>query len=448
MTTRSDEMMVHKKEKGQTIVLVVIVIFGLIAMAALMVDGGNAYFNRRDAQTAADAGALAGAYEFCVNKEDPTQEITNYVENQNHAVLENWYIDSDTGYLVVETSKEQSNFFAKIFGMPTTTVYATASAGCFPPAAVDSVIPVAWSCRPPDPTFPVPSDSEDCVWKAIPYNIFEEIRANGLGGVPFTPTGATGNILYHDDLNDPDDVVSTYKFAKFAANDALQLYVIMNSVPLSNDVYCESGTDYTDCDLDGDGRTDWSTSERSWLLLDPNTNQAQLDDIVRGELTFGMTTPGWYPGRGGAITDVYKDAVNFVEGEYALIPVFEVGKICGGYVDPSDPLNPCPLYDFTLDPNDYVMQMGGASPETYFRVVGFAEIYVSCVVDKPGKKCPGKERVINFLNSIGETTAAKGYENEMSIEGYFIDGWISNNPDISTGSNAIDLGVYVLSLTE
>jgi hypothetical protein len=48
-------------ERGQAIILIIFSILGLFGMAALVIDGGNAYLERRKAQTAADAAALTAA---------------------------------------------------------------------------------------------------------------------------------------------------------------------------------------------------------------------------------------------------------------------------------------------------------------------------------------------------------------------------------------------------
>jgi len=50
-----------QRQGGQSLVFVVLAIIALIAMAGLIIDGGYAYAMRRQAQNAADAGALAGA---------------------------------------------------------------------------------------------------------------------------------------------------------------------------------------------------------------------------------------------------------------------------------------------------------------------------------------------------------------------------------------------------
>lgn len=49
------------EETGQAVVIVALLMVGLIAMLGLVLDGGNAYAQRRRMQNAADAAALAGA---------------------------------------------------------------------------------------------------------------------------------------------------------------------------------------------------------------------------------------------------------------------------------------------------------------------------------------------------------------------------------------------------
>lgn len=49
-------------ERGQALIVVALVIVGLVGMVALAVDGGNVFSDRRKAQNAVDAAALASAY--------------------------------------------------------------------------------------------------------------------------------------------------------------------------------------------------------------------------------------------------------------------------------------------------------------------------------------------------------------------------------------------------
>lgn len=50
-----------RPESGQSMVLITLVIVGMIAMLGLVMDGGNAYLQRRKMQNASDASAYAGA---------------------------------------------------------------------------------------------------------------------------------------------------------------------------------------------------------------------------------------------------------------------------------------------------------------------------------------------------------------------------------------------------
>src|SRR5438445_13513135 len=49
------------RHQGQTLVFFALAIVGIVALLGLIVDGGFLYVQRRTAQAAADAGALAGA---------------------------------------------------------------------------------------------------------------------------------------------------------------------------------------------------------------------------------------------------------------------------------------------------------------------------------------------------------------------------------------------------
>lgn len=51
----------NNSESGQAIIFLVFAMIGLLGMTALAIDGGMAFSDRRDAQNAADAAALAGA---------------------------------------------------------------------------------------------------------------------------------------------------------------------------------------------------------------------------------------------------------------------------------------------------------------------------------------------------------------------------------------------------
>jgi uncharacterized membrane protein len=72
-------------QNGQALAQVAILMVVLLAFAALAIDGGRIYLERRRMQNAADAGALAGAREICFGdgSQDPLVVAEQYAVNQN-----------------------------------------------------------------------------------------------------------------------------------------------------------------------------------------------------------------------------------------------------------------------------------------------------------------------------------------------------------------------------
>jgi len=67
----------QKQESGQVLVILALVLVGLLGFAALVIDGGTIFADRRFDQSAADASAVAGAVAAAQEIED--QHITNGV---------------------------------------------------------------------------------------------------------------------------------------------------------------------------------------------------------------------------------------------------------------------------------------------------------------------------------------------------------------------------------
>src|SRR3990172_12214586 len=76
---------IRMSEKGQILVLLVLVLIGLLGFTALAVDGGMIYADRRFTQSAADASSLAGAGAAA----DRAQADGIEVENWNCSSLAN-----------------------------------------------------------------------------------------------------------------------------------------------------------------------------------------------------------------------------------------------------------------------------------------------------------------------------------------------------------------------
>jgi Putative Flp pilus-assembly TadE/G-like len=318
-------------EKGQSLFLVALLMLIFLALLAVAIDGGNAYAMRRAAQTAADAGALAGAREICVDPPgDPYSRAWEYSVGRNRATNAN--VTVANGEVTVVAQITFRTFFAFILGQPQVTASAIATAGCFSPSGGTGVLPIAWSCRPPT----VQSDSSDC---AILY---------GPG----------------------------------------QTYIIMDSQSTTADFYCQdppnsglpAGT--LDCDYNNDGVNDLlAGGDRSWLDLSGGGGGASdMSNWILNGYPDEINIHTWLGGQTGVANSVFQTAHARV-GDDVVIPVFD--KYCDQ--PGSLPQTSCPgLYD----PQDITVPTGGTST-LYYHIISFSVFHITCVDAPPYGPCPG-----------------------------------------------------------
>src|SRR3990172_9671306 len=142
-----------QSEKGQSLIFVALLLVAFMAILALVLDGGFAYFKRRNAQNAADAGALAGARVFCedpdANYDAAIQTATDYVAS-NEASLLPGYPDITGNKVTVGTTITHDTYLGRIIGQDQVVVKALAQAGCYSPCLGEGVLPVVWTCKPDD----------------------------------------------------------------------------------------------------------------------------------------------------------------------------------------------------------------------------------------------------------------------------------------------------------
>jgi Putative Flp pilus-assembly TadE/G-like/von Willebrand factor type A domain len=135
-----------RNERGQVVVLVVVMLVVLLGFAALVIDVGYAYYAHRQLQASADAAALAGAQEL-PNQARAIAVARDYsssegAKNEHHDIpdvqttVETKCINSIPGCdpvnaVVVLERAPTKTFFAGLFGIDSFTIKAKATA-CSP----------------------------------------------------------------------------------------------------------------------------------------------------------------------------------------------------------------------------------------------------------------------------------------------------------------------------
>lgn len=157
------------KEEGQVLVQVTIAIIVLLAFVSLAVDASMVYSERRNMQNAADAGALAGAYQMCFV--DPTRASAEAVavdyateRNQAETALVDFYPEDDTaigGLITVTAQITTPTYFARFVGFPEIDVGATAVAACGKAASACGLSPISFHDNIWDD---IPCDAKFYVW--------------------------------------------------------------------------------------------------------------------------------------------------------------------------------------------------------------------------------------------------------------------------------------------
>ena len=121
-----------KRENGQAMVLTVIFLAGLLGMAALVLDVGSWYREKRQLQLTADAAALAGAQALPQSPSSATTLAIQYAQTNGRPVTANDIaITSDLSSndtIAVQAKSNAPGFFSKLFGIASVNVGASATA--------------------------------------------------------------------------------------------------------------------------------------------------------------------------------------------------------------------------------------------------------------------------------------------------------------------------------
>jgi hypothetical protein len=146
----------RRDERGQSLALIAVTIGALMGMVALVIDLGILYVARREARTAADASALAGAKEFLLKSPVAAAVPHAYDSAMAYArrnYIQNTFIDSSEVTIQVIPADQKvwvrierqgiGLFFARLLGRDFATVNAAAAAAAMPAGAAQCVAPFA-----------------------------------------------------------------------------------------------------------------------------------------------------------------------------------------------------------------------------------------------------------------------------------------------------------------
>jgi len=156
-----------RRETGQAAVMTLLFLTVLLGMAAAVLDVGSWYRGQRQAQSTADAAALAAAQDLPQDTRAAQKSAIDYAKKNDGGVLasdvtfaSDWGPD-DT--VRVKVNRVEPSFFAKLFGIDSVTVHAKASARSAGPAEAKWAAPIVVRNTHPElagpgcPCFDVPT---------------------------------------------------------------------------------------------------------------------------------------------------------------------------------------------------------------------------------------------------------------------------------------------------
>lgn len=408
-------------QKGQMIPLIVVLFLVLVGMVALITDGGVLMSNRRTAQAAADAGALAGAKRACTGYADAIPVAEAYALNNGATTVSVTLIGKE---VTVRTTVENASFFAGIFGQEKLTTGAQATAGCYGPKG-KSVIPLAWHCRSPSVGGGPYPEEYGCKIQTLKWDVVGPLIKKEASAVLISDYD--GNEKEYTLQENTSNIIDSNGFPPE------QIYIVIDS-----DKVCVEDGGEIPCDLDGDGKKDIQLGgDRGWLYLTADTSNIGdwVDNGPHPNISFNSHI--WLSGKPGVATSVYNKMINsgFV-GEVVLIPVYNV--ICNG-----DPRVDTACVDAAHDPDLWPPFDGTdnfdeiRNTQVNYHILTFQPFYISCI-DKKGD-CPG----FTIAQSLpGGDALSDG----PVIEGFFLSG-VTLSPDDQDGC-AINLGNCLISLSK
>lgn len=390
------EIKCENRERGQTLVIIAILLVVFLGMMALVLDGGMTYANRRSSQNAADAAALAGARELCRGSSASVADAAaqDYALNKNHASHAFPVPDMANLKMNVTTDIVYNTFLANILGRPVMTVTTTASAGCFRPCRGEGVLPVSWACTP------------------IVQGDPAELNACGVVSVPSNSPNPPLYIVM-DNGKALGNVSQTGNYCRDPQVCKTQGYT-SNACLTSGAVYCDFNHDGVNENI--------SPGDTGWLNLDGGSgNAATLRSWITPPFYQGsLEIHTWMQGITGNISNLYATITQNLLGKIVLIPVFD--QVCPG--DPQTTAGCNWHTGLSGLPNGRTTDQavyGTGAGNGYLHIITFSAFRITCVYEGKNKQNPISpwtqcDAALQFL-TLNPSINDNSYN---SVEGYFI----------------------------
>jgi Flp pilus assembly protein TadG len=132
-------------ERGASAVLVALLLVPLLGAAALAVDLGSLYAQRAALQTAADAAALAIAQDCARGSCGATDATATSMITANASAASLAGVTLDATTVTVQDRTVQPSWFARVLGVDSSTVGASATATWGNPGSLVAALPLAFS---------------------------------------------------------------------------------------------------------------------------------------------------------------------------------------------------------------------------------------------------------------------------------------------------------------
>ncbi|EAX48036.1 hypothetical protein TcarDRAFT_1914 [Thermosinus carboxydivorans Nor1] len=136
-----------RNQQGAVAVLTALALTAMLGFAAIVVDVGLLYYNRVELANLADAAALAGVQDLPGDAAAARASALNYAARNGRSGDAVTVEIVDDHSVAVQATRPVELFFARVFGLASSTVQASARASVRPLSAATGVVPfgVVWN---------------------------------------------------------------------------------------------------------------------------------------------------------------------------------------------------------------------------------------------------------------------------------------------------------------